>query len=160
MAEHSPRELLRKLLTFAGGSAVATVCSEVVLLLAYGVAHLPPAPSAVLAWVAGAIPNYWLGRRWTWRRRGRPDLRREVVPYATVVLLTLLLAVLTTRAVDARLVAAGTGHVEREVAVAVAFLAVYVVVFLLRFWLLDRVFARLSARDTPLPQPDRPRRTS
>jgi hypothetical protein len=45
--------------------------------------------------------------------------------------------------------------------VAVAFLGVYVVVFLLRFWLLDRVFARLSARDTPLPRPDpEPRRTS
>lgn len=141
------RELARKLLTFAGGSAVATVCSEAVLLLTYGVLHLGASLSAVLAWLAGAVPNYWLGRRWTWRRRDRPDLVAEVLPYVTVVLATLVLAVVTTRTVAGRLDAADVGHTEREIAVGAAFLGVYVAVFLLRFWLLDRVFARLRRRD-------------
>jgi putative flippase GtrA len=158
------RELLRKLLTFAGGSAVATVCSEVVILVAYGVLHWSASVSAVLAWLAGAVPNYWLGRRWTWRRRDRPDLVAEVLPYVVVVLATLVLAVVTTRTVSDRLSAAHVGHTQREVAVAAAFLGVYVVVFLLRFWLLDRLFARLqhrdrrSAQDAPEPAPT-PRRT-
>jgi putative flippase GtrA len=141
------RELVRKLLTFAGGSAVATLSSELVLLVAYGGLHLAPSVSSVLAWSAGAVPNYWLGRRWTWRRRGRPELGPEVVPYVTVVLATLLLAVATTHAVAARLTAAGAGDREREVAVAAAFLAVYVVAFLARFLLLDRLFTRLHRRD-------------
>jgi putative flippase GtrA len=158
------RELLRKLLTFAGGSAVATVCSEVVILVAYGVLHWSASFSAVLAWLAGAVPNYWLGRRWTWRRRDRPDLVAEVLPYVVVVLATLVLAVVTTRTVSDRLNAAHVGHTQQEVAVAAAFLGVYVVVFLLRFWLLDRLFARLqhrdqpSAQDAPEPAPT-PRRT-
>jgi putative flippase GtrA len=116
----------------------------------------------VLAWFAGAVPNYWLGRRWTWRRRDRPDLVAEVLPYVVVVLATLVLAVVTTRTVSDRLSAAHVGHTQREVAVAAAFLGVYVVVFLLRFWLLDRLFARLQHRDqrqdAPEPAPT-PRRT-
>jgi hypothetical protein len=70
-----------------------------------------------------------------------------VVPYVTVVLATLLLAVATTHAVAARLTAAGAGHREREAAVAAAFFGVYVVAFLLRFVLLDRLFTRLHRRD-------------
>jgi putative flippase GtrA len=138
---------VRKLLTFAGGSAVATVSSELVLLVAYGGLHLATSVSSVLAWTAGAVPNYWLGRRWTWRRRGRPQFALEVLPYLTVVLATLLLAVATTHAVAARLTAAGAGDSEREVAVAAAFFGVYVVAFLLRFLLLDRLFARLNRRE-------------
>ena len=147
MAGTPSRERARKLLTFLGGSVVATVCSETVLLLTYAGLHLSASVSAVLAWLAGAIPNWWLGRRWTWRRRQRPELVAEVLPYVTVVLLTLGLAVLTTRAVADRLTRAHVGHTERELAVAAAFLGVYVVVFLLRFWLLDRLFARLHRRD-------------
>jgi putative flippase GtrA len=141
------RERARKLLTFAGGSAVATLSSELVLLVAYGGLHLATPVSSVLAWSAGAVPNYWLGRRWTWRRRGRPEFGLEVVPYVTVVLATLLLAVATTHAVAARLTAAGAGDREREGAVAAAFLGVYVVAFLVRFLLLDRLFTRLQRRD-------------
>ena len=147
MVGNRTRERARKLLTFAGGSAVATVCSEVVLMLAYGVLHLYPTVSAVLAWLAGAVPNYWLGRRWTWRRRGRPHLTAEVMPYVVVVLLTLGLAVVTTHALAAELKAANVDRAHRAVLLAGAFLGVYVVMFLLRFWLLNRLFARLHRRD-------------
>ena len=141
------REKLRKLLTFVGGSAVATVCSEGVLLLTYGVLHFYPTVSSVLAWLAGAIPNYWLGRRWTWRRTGRPHLTAEVMPYVAVVLFTLLLAVFTTHTVAVQLKAAHVDRAHRTVLVAGAFLGVYVVMFLVRFWLLNRLFARLHRRD-------------
>jgi putative flippase GtrA len=145
------REKLRKLITFAGGSAVATVCSEGVLLLTYGVLHFLPTVSSVLAWLAGAIPNYWLGRRWTWRRTGRPHLTGEVLPYAAVVLFTLALAVLTTHTVAVELKAANVDRAHRAVIVAAAFLGVYVVMFLVRFWLLNRLFARLHRRDHSAP---------
>lgn len=154
MTRDGARELARKLVTFAGGSAVATVSSEVVLLLCYGVLHLAASVSAVLAWGAGAVPNYWIGRRWTWRRRGRPRLGSEVLPYLVVVLLTLLLAVGTTHLVAERLSEADVAAHTRELAVAAAFLGVYVVAFLVRFWLLDRLFARLHRRDRDVADPD------
>jgi putative flippase GtrA len=136
---------------YAGGSLVATVCSEVTLVLLYGPAGLDPAWAAVLAWVAGAVPNYWLNRSWAWERRGRPSLRREIVPYAAIILITLLLASLATTGVDRWLHHLGTDEDVRVVLVAVVFLAVYVVVFGLRFLLLDRLSNHLAKHDEPEP---------
>jgi putative flippase GtrA len=140
---------LRKLLTYAGGSLVATICSEATLVVLYGLLHVAPASASVLAWVAGAVPNYWLNRSWTWQRRGRPDLRREVLPYAAVIGVTLLLATLGTKGVDVWLRHAGTSSSTRVVLVAATFLGVYVVMFVLRFLLLDRLFGRLASVEEP-----------
>jgi putative flippase GtrA len=121
---------------------VATVASEATLVVCYGLLGLSPVWSSVLAWLAGALPNYWLNRSWTWRQRGRPSLRREVAPYAAIILATLVLAALATKGVDAAL--AGRGSDVRTVLVAATFLGVYVVMFVVRYLLLDRLFARLG----------------
>jgi putative flippase GtrA len=101
----------------------------------------------VVAWLAGAVPNYWLNRSWTWRRTGRPGLRDELLPYLAIIGLTLLLATITTRWADRWLHSVDTSATARVVLVAAVFLAVYVVMFVLRFLLLDRLFGRLHARD-------------
>jgi putative flippase GtrA len=132
---------------YAGGSLVATACSEVTLVLLYGPAGLDPAWAAVLAWIAGAVPNYWLNRSWAWERRGRPSLRREIAPYVAIILITLLLASLATTGVDHWLHNIGTREDVRVTLVAVTFLAVYVVVFAVRFLLLDRLFKHLAKHD-------------
>ena len=142
-----PSRPVRKLATYVGGSAVAAVSSEATLLLLYGVLGASTAVASVVAWLAGAIPNYWLNRSWTWGRRGRPSLRREVLPYAVVIGLTLLLAIVATRAVDLWLRAAGTSASTRVVLVGATFFGVYVAVFALRFLLLDRLFERLADAD-------------
>ncbi len=130
-----------KVWRYTGGSVVAAGCSELTLLLLYGLLDLSPGWSSSLAWVAGALPNYWLNRSWAWRLRGRPDLLREVLPYAMIVALTLALAIASTRAVDESLRAAGTAAETRVFLVAATFLGVYVAVFFLRFLLLDRLFS-------------------
>ncbi|WP_158604524.1 GtrA family protein [Nocardioides mangrovicus] len=139
--------MLRKLLTYAGGSLVATGCSALALALFYGVLHLSPGFSSVLAWLAGAVPNYWLNRAWTWQRRDRPDVRREVVPYVVIVLLTLALSALCTHVADSWLRAHGTSAAARVGLVDVVFVAVFVVMSLLRFVLLDRLFSRLPGQE-------------
>lgn len=131
-----------KIRRYTGSSVVAAACSEATLLLLYGLLDLSPGWSSSLAWVAGALPNYWLNRSWAWQLRGRPDLLREVLPYAAIVAATLLLAIASTRAVDDALRTAGTAPETRVILVAITFLGVYVAVFLLRFLLLDRLFSR------------------
>lgn len=131
-----------KVWRYAGGSVIAAGCSELTLLVLYGAVDLSPGWSSSLAWIAGALPNYWLNRSWAWRLQGRPDLLREVLPYAAIVAVTLLLAIASTRAVDEALRAAGTAAETRVLLVAATFLGVYVVVFVLRFLLLDRLFSR------------------
>jgi putative flippase GtrA len=136
----------RKVSTYTAGSLVAAGCSELALIVCYAVLHLPAAASAVIAWLCGAVPNYWLNRTWTWRRTGRPHPRRELLPYAVIVLGTLALAAVVTRAVDAAL--SDSTAATRTTMVAAAFLGVYVVMFLLRYLLLDRLFGRLDTLDS------------
>lgn len=131
---------LPKAVRYTGGSVVAAGCSEVTFLLLYGLLDVSPGPSTLVAWLAGAIPNYWLNRRWTWRRRGRPSLRRELLPYAVIVGTTLLLATLATTVTHEALVAADIPAGPRVLLVAGAFLGVYAVMFVFRFLLLDRLF--------------------
>lgn len=133
-----------KVLRYVGGSVVAAACSEITLVVLYGLLHLAPAPASTLAWLAGALPNYWLNRSWTWRRRGRPDLRREVLPYVAIILATLALAAVATAAVDRWSREVSTDSTARVALVAGTFLAVYVAMFVLRFALLDRLFTRLD----------------
>lgn len=142
-------EPARRLTTYAAGSVAAAGCSELALVLCYGVLHLAPAASSTIAWIMGAVPNYWLNRSWTWQRRGRPSLRHEVLPYVVIALVTLVLAALATRGVDAWLRGDGTSSTTRVVLVAAAFLGVYVVMFGLRYVLLDRLFRGRPAQETP-----------
>jgi putative flippase GtrA len=111
----------------------------------------------VFAWLAGAVPNYWLNRSWTWRRTGRPGLRDELLPYAAIIGLTLLIATVATQLVDTWLRSLHTDDTLRVTAVGAAFFGVYVVMFGVRFVLLDGMFGRLrtqgSSPETTLGHP-------
>ena len=146
-ATRDPATLLPKLLRYFTGSVVATVCSEACFVLLYGLMAVGTTSSSIVAWLAGAIPSFWLNRNWAWQRTGRPSLRREVLPYAVIILSTLLLATLATHLADVALHQAGVSHSVRVALVAATFLGTYVVVFALRFVLLERLFGRLLAAE-------------
>jgi putative flippase GtrA len=139
------RQLVERVLRYAAGSVVATICSEATFLLLYGPLGASPAASSAVAWLAGAIPNYWLNRTWTWKRRGKPNLVGELLPYVAIVLGTLLLAVAATTLVDHRLNGANVTESVRVALVGGTFLGVYGMVFLLRFFLLEWLFRRAGA---------------
>ena len=137
---------------YATGSVVATVCSQTTFFLLYGPLHSSATAATALGWLAGAVPNYWVNRAWTWQRRGRPSLSREVIPYLAIVLTTLLLATVATNVAEA-VFAERVSDGVRIALVSATFLAVYGVVFLLKFFLLDRLFAHLADRSTPYDKP-------
>jgi hypothetical protein len=70
-----------------------------------------------------------------------------VLPYAAIILTTLVLATLATHGADVLLHDRGVTHRVRVALVAGVFLAVYVVVFGIRFVLLERLFSRLHHRE-------------
>jgi putative flippase GtrA len=143
---------LRKLLRFGASSVVATVCSVVTFLLLYGLVGTSSTVASVFAWLAGAIPNYWINRTWTWGHRGRPSLSRELIPYAAIVFGTLGLAIAATAIGDAVLRDTGVSDATRTGLVTGVYLMVYVVMFLVRFFLFDRMYARVAqtaAQGTP-----------
>jgi putative flippase GtrA len=139
------KELVGKVLRYAAGSVVATVCSEVTFVLFYGGLQATPAIASCVAWFAGAVPNYWLNRTWTWKRRGKPSLTREILPYIAIILLTLFIAIIATTTVDDVISRGPVAARVRVAAVGGTYLGVYGVMFLLRFFLLDSLFRRAGA---------------
>jgi putative flippase GtrA len=131
---------------YTGASVVAGVISEVVFVATYWFAAAPLVAS-LLAFVAGAIPNYLMNRYWAWQRRGSPDHKREVLPYAVIVVATALLAILVTTAADRWVRDHVAAHPLQVALVAIAFLATYGAMFVLKFVLFDRfIFVDRAAR--------------
>ncbi len=131
---------------FAAGSAVATVCSQVTFVLLFGILGASATVSVVLGFAAGAVPSFVLHRCWAWQRAGRVDVRGELLPYLGVIALNGLLATAITIGVD-RLIASGIDdHAVRTLVLAVVFGASYLLLFVLKFVLLDRLVFGAAAR--------------
>lgn len=143
------RPLAVRLAKFTAGSAVATVISEAAFILVYGLVGAGPRVAGVVGFLAGAIPNWGLNRRWTWRRRGRPRLRREVLPYVVVVLCTAVAATAFSGVADGWVRGLEAPRSVQVALVGMAFLLPYGAVFLLKFLL----FERLVFSDPPLRSP-------
>jgi putative flippase GtrA len=133
--------LKTRMLRYSAGSVVAAVVSEITLTLLVGVARMAAGPAAVLAFLAGAIPNWILNRQWAWEHSGRVSLRHELMPYILIVLATLLATAGASAAA-----AAATRHASHwvsVVAVDAAYIAATGLMFVIKFVLFDRfVFTR------------------
>ncbi|MDR7300469.1 GtrA family protein [Haloactinomyces albus] len=129
------RRLIKR---FAAASAVATVSNQVVFVTAYA-AGASPVLATVLAWLAGAVPNFLLNRR-TWGSGGRTALRGEILRFVTISVSTALLAAFATSSVEPlalRLFSESPG--ARIALVSAVFVATYAVMFVVKFVLMDRI---------------------
>lgn len=131
--------LWRRLTRYGTGSVIAGVISETAFLLVYGAGLAGPRVASAVAFLAGAIPNYVLNRSWTWERRGRPDPVRELLPYAAVVLTSVLVASAVTSFADRNVGALTTSRPLQVALVTISFAATYGVLFILKFVVFDRL---------------------
>lgn len=149
---HVPRLLLWA--RYSASSVIAGVISELGFLACYWLGT-PPVVASIVAFAAGAVPNYILNRRWAWGRTGRADRTRELLPYVVIVVVTAAAAALMTTAADHWLRDRIDSQLVQTVLVGATFLGTYGVMFVLKFVLFDRfVFARPPeprTRTTELP---------
>jgi putative flippase GtrA len=115
------------------------MCSQVAFVLLFGVLAASATVSGAVAFVAGAVPNFLIHRYWTWRRSGPVEIRRELLPYLAVIILSGLVAIGVTAGVDRLIGETIDDRAMRTVIVAVAFNASFVPLFILKFALLDRL---------------------
>jgi putative flippase GtrA len=94
--------------------------------------------SNVFAAVVAAIPAYLLSRYWVWAVRGAHSFRSEVLPFWTIALIGLAVSTSLAELAD-RLVGSGP-------AVAAASLAGYGVVWVVKFLVLDGMFANAGGQ--------------
>ena len=92
--------LFVKVTRYAIGSVVALLTSVIVfaLLLDAGVGTTA---DSILAFAAGAVPNWILNRRWAWERTGEMNVAREVVGYTLISLIALAASSAGTGLADA-----------------------------------------------------------
>jgi putative flippase GtrA len=134
-----------KVTRYAIGSVVALATSVVVFAVMDWLG-IHTAIDSAAAFVAGAIPNWILNRKWAWKMKDRADFMREIVAYIVISLLVWAASSwatgMTQHWVDNN-VAKGTGL--RVILVTASYVVVQAVFFVVKFVIYDKwVFAGRS----------------
>lgn len=132
------RPYLLRWARFATASVTAGLISTGTLMVLYGFEVTSPQVATVIAYFAGAIPNYLMSRSWTWRGRGGRKPLRELLPYAAVVATTTATAALLTGYTDDHVHLLTSLRWLQVLIVGGVFVATYATMFVVKFLLLDR----------------------
>jgi putative flippase GtrA len=131
--------MVRRLTGYSAGSAVAATLGELAFVLTYGWAHAGTTWASAAGFVAAAVPNYMLNRRWAWGdRRGR-SRRAEAALYVAVALSSFVAAAIGTHWAKLGAVRLFPQSGWQTAVVATAYLGVSGVFFLVKFVLYERV---------------------
>jgi putative flippase GtrA len=125
--------LVRRITGYSAGSVIAAFTSELAFAAAFGWLHAGTTWASLAGFVGGAIPNYFLNRRWAWQGRNGRSRRSEVTLYAAVSIASFAVSVVVTNIVErwARTLTASSSL--RVVLVAAAYLAVSGLFFVGKF---------------------------
>ena len=121
---------------FAIASLLAAGTSAVVFPILY-VSGLHTTVCTVVAFFAGAIPNWTLNRRWTWKVEGRVAFGREILAYLVISGSTLVLLSLATGLTNHLVKGIAPGHGIRVVLVTASYFAVLALLYGVRFFLYE-----------------------
>ena len=80
--------------TVAAIAAFAT--TEVVLTICAGPLALTATWASIISWFSGALVSYVLSR-WAWKRKGRPSLLKETLPFWIVSAMVVVILLLATK---------------------------------------------------------------
>jgi putative flippase GtrA len=114
------------------GSLVAATTSAATFALLY-VFGVGTTTCSVIAFVAGAIPNWVLNRRWAWQVKGRIAFGREIFAYVIVSALTLFASSEATAWTQHHVMHLPAHYGLRVTLVTASYLAVFAVLFGIRF---------------------------
>jgi putative flippase GtrA len=134
-----------KVTKYAIGSAVALMTSIIVFAVMDWMGIRTGIDSAA-AFVAGAIPNWILNRRWAWKMEGRAEFLREIFAYTVISVLVWAASTWATGNTQNwahNHIPAGSGL--RVVVTTAAYVFVQAVFFVVKFVIYDKwVFAGQS----------------
>jgi putative flippase GtrA len=126
----------RRLARFAISSMVAATTSAVVFPLLY-VLGASTTACTISAFVAGAIPNWTMNRRWTWKVEGRVAFGREILAYIVVSASTLVVLSLATNWTHQHVQGIPAGHGIRVALVTASYFGVLVILYAVRYFLYE-----------------------
>lgn len=101
-----------------------------------------PTFANIISVAIGAIPAYYMSRAWVWGKRGKSHWKKEVLPFWIFTVSGLVMSTALISYVD--------DHTTNRVAILVAQLSAFGVLWVLRFFLLDKLFhVEIYEDDTP-----------
>ncbi len=133
--------------TVAAISAFAT--TEIVLTICAGPLALTATWASLISWFSGALVSYVLSR-WAWKRKGRPSLLKETLPFWVVSAMVVVILLLATKFAYHSASWLGLSGAERVLYVDAVYGMANVCTFLLRFLFFHYVlFAASPGRPAP-----------
>jgi putative flippase GtrA len=114
------------------GSVVALATSVVVFALLY-VLGASTTVCSIVAFAAGAVPNWILNRRWAWKVKGKVAFGREIVGYIVVSGLALVTSSLATGWTQEQVKSIPAHHGIRVTLVTLSYVAVQAILFVVKF---------------------------
>jgi putative flippase GtrA len=129
----------KKVTKYAIGSVIALATSIVVFALMYVILNGHTTLDSIVAFIAGAIPNWVLNRRWAWKIKGEVAFLREIVAYIAISGVVLVASSLGTGAMQSWV----KGHVTphhgvRVILVTGAYVFVQAVLFVVKFVIYEK----------------------
>jgi putative flippase GtrA len=132
----------RQFLRFLPVSLAALASSQLALLVFLGVIGLTAGTAGFIASMVGAAVSYVLSR-WAWRRKGRPDLLRETLPFWIVSAAAWTFLSFASHEASVWSRSMGHSHWERVAVVAVVYFLANCLTFAARFVIFHYIlFAR------------------
>ena len=131
----------RKIFRYTMVSVISTAVSTIVIVLVYGVGHLP---SEVLATIIGNVvatfPSYWLNRRWAWGKSGRSHFVKEVLPFWVMAGLGIAFSIIGAALAHRIGVHFKLDHLELTIVVLLANFVSFAVFWVVKLLVFNRLF--------------------
>jgi putative flippase GtrA len=133
-----------KVTRYAIGSVIALMTSIVVFAVLY-VMGVGTTVCSISAFIAGAVPNWILNRRWAWKVEGQVEFLREIVAYIAISLVVLAASSLATGWTGRQVNSIPAHHGIRVILVTASYVFVQAVLFVVKFVVYEHwVFAGRS----------------
>lgn len=127
---------LLKIWRYGAGSIVAFLTSTVMYYVCFSWLRLGAISSTWVAFIAGAVPNWILNRRWAWEKRGREGMGRETTLYLIVSAVSLLASSGATKLTA--MAVSNQSRTARDLLVTFSYMASVVILSVLKYVVYDR----------------------
>jgi putative flippase GtrA len=133
-----------KMVKFTMVSVISALTALTVLTIVYGVLHLwSEVPSVLFANLVAGIPSYLLNRQWVWGKSGRSHLVKEILPFAVISVTGIGFSLFTAQLAHDYATSHHLHHLIRTLLVLGTNIASFGALWLVKFAILNRLFAQL-----------------
>lgn len=135
-ARQSPH--FAQILKFGTVSVISTIVSQAMLFLFYPHILDTAMGANVVATSIATVPAYTLNRRWTWGKRGKSHLWKEVVPFWVLAFVGLVLSTVIVGVAAKNAHVISNSHTVKVTVVHLANLFAYALIWVARYSILNK----------------------